>query len=173
VAGLGFSAVACAGGLVAARYTRVPAGALLGSMAVSGLLVVTDTSDGAQVPGLLQDLAFAVIGLQAGPRFTPERLRYARRLLPAVIAAIGLLVAVCGVLGAMVASLADVTMLDAYLATTPGGIYAVLATAVGSDADATFVLAVQTLRLLVMIVAAPPLVRLLARDRLAAPSDVR
>jgi uncharacterized membrane protein AbrB (regulator of aidB expression) len=70
----------------------------------------------------------------------------------------------------MVASLADVTMLDAYLATTPGGIYAVLATAVGSDADATFVLAVQTLRLLVMIVAARPLVRLLARDRLAAPS---
>jgi uncharacterized membrane protein AbrB (regulator of aidB expression) len=38
----------------------------------------------------------------------------------------------------------------------------VLATAVGSGADTTFVLAVQTLRMLVMIVAAPPLVRLLS-----------
>jgi uncharacterized membrane protein AbrB (regulator of aidB expression) len=57
---------------------------------------------------------------------------------------------------------ADLPFLDAYLATTPGGIYAVLATAVGSGADTAFVLAVQALRLLVMVIAAPPLVRLLA-----------
>jgi uncharacterized membrane protein AbrB (regulator of aidB expression) len=63
----------------------------------------------------------------------------------------------------VLASLDGVTLLDAYLATTPGGLYAVLATAPGSGADTTFVLAVQTLRMLLMIVVAPALVRALAR----------
>jgi membrane AbrB-like protein len=164
-AGVVFTTAACSAGLLTARYTRLPAGALLGSMLVGGVLTVSGAVDGAEVPGPVQDLAFAAIGLQAGLRFTPARLRYARNLMPAVLAAIGLLVALCAGLGALIAALADVTMLDAYLATTPGGIYAVLATAVGSNADATFVLAVQTLRLFVMIVTAPPLVRLLGGDR--------
>jgi uncharacterized membrane protein AbrB (regulator of aidB expression) len=55
------------------------------------------------------------------------------------------------------------TLLDAYLATTPGGLYAVLAAAFGSGADTTFVLAVQTLRVLVMVLLAPVVVRLLVR----------
>ncbi len=53
------------------------------------------------------------------------------------------------------------TLLDAYLATTPGGLYAVLAAAFGSGADTTFVLAVQTLRVLVMVLLAPAVVRVL------------
>ncbi len=56
-----------------------------------------------------------------------------------------------------------VSGLDAYLATTPGGLYAVLATATGSGADATFVLAVQVLRLFVMLLAAPLVARRLRR----------
>jgi uncharacterized membrane protein AbrB (regulator of aidB expression) len=51
--------------------------------------------------------------------------------------------------------------LDAYLATTPGGLYAVLATATSSGADATFVLAVQVLRVFVMLLIAPLLARIL------------
>lgn len=57
---------------------------------------------------------------------------------------------------------AGVSTLTAYLATTPGGLYAVLAVAVGSGADTTFVLAVQVLRLFVMLLAAPVLARRLA-----------
>jgi len=45
--------------------------------------------------------------------------------------------------------------LDAYLATTPGGLYAVLATAADSGADVTFVLAVQVIRLILMLFSAP------------------
>jgi membrane AbrB-like protein len=160
-AGVAFTAVACAAGLLAARYSRVPAGTLLGAMLVASALTVSGAAGGAQVPGLVQDLAFALIGLQAGLRFTPARLRHAGRLMPAVLAAVAMLVGSCAGLAVAVAALADVPFLDAYLATTPGGIYAVLATAVGSSADTTFVLALQTLRLLVMIIAAPPLVRLL------------
>ena len=52
---------------------------------------------------------------------------------------------------------------------TPGGLYAVLPLAFGSGADATFVLAVQGLRVLVMVLAAPAVVRLLLRTGGAQP----
>ena len=54
--------------------------------------------------------------------------------------------------------------LDGYLATTPGGLYAVLATATDSGADTTFVLAVQVLRLFVMLLSAPLVARVLRRS---------
>ena len=57
----------------------------------------------------------------------------------------------------------DVSLLDAYLATTPGGLYAVLAVAFGAGPNTTFILAVQGLRLLVMVLLAPLMVRRLAR----------
>ena len=61
--------------------------------------------------------------------------------------------------------LAHISLLDAYLATTPGGLYAVLAAAFGTGADTTFVIAVQTLRLFVMILLAPLVVRWVAAPR--------
>jgi uncharacterized protein len=82
-----------------------------------------------------------------------------------VLAAVVAMVALCAGLAVVLAAVADVRFADAYLATTPGGIYAVLATAVGSGADATFVTAVQVLRMLVMVLAAPPLVRVLSTRR--------
>jgi len=74
------------------------------------------------------------------------------------------LLAACFVLGWLLELTAGVTLLDGYLATTPGGLYAVLPIAYGSGADTTFVLAVQALRLLGMVLAAPALVRLLTRS---------
>ena len=47
------------------------------------------------------------------------------------------------------------TLLDAYLATTPGGLYAVLAVAFGAGADTTFIVAVQSLRVVAMVLLAP------------------
>jgi membrane AbrB-like protein len=161
-ADVAFTAAACAAGLLAARHLRIPAGALLLSLATSAALTLTGVAGGAEVPGLVEDVAFAAIGVQVGLRFTSAQLELARSILPAVLGATAAVVAACMGLGALLASFADVPLLDAYLATTPGGIPAVLATAVGSGADTTFVLAVQTLRLLLMVVAAPPLVRLLA-----------
>ena len=58
---------------------------------------------------------------------------------------------------------AGVSFRDAYLATTPGGLYAVLAVAVGAGANTTFILAVQVLRLLVAVLLAPLAVRRIAR----------
>jgi uncharacterized protein len=159
---LAYTAAACGAGLLVARRLRVPAAALLGPLAVGAALTAIEIPDGAGVPWLVQELAFAVIGVQVGLRFTPATVRRAGRLLPVVLAAVMAIVGLCAGLAAVLVALADVPFADAYLATTPGGIYAVLATAVGIGADTTFVTAVQALRMLIMVIAAPPLVRVLA-----------
>ncbi|MBA2349189.1 MAG: AbrB family transcriptional regulator [Solirubrobacterales bacterium] len=169
--GLVFTAICVVGGLALVPRVRVPAPTLLLPLGVAALLTVLDAPGVAPVPELLQQLAFGAIGLEVGLRFTPESLRQAGRLLlPALTLIAALLVASFG-LALVLAPLTGVSTLTAYLATTPGGLYAVLAVAVGSDADATFVLAVQVLRLLVMLLAAPLLARRLsARPERSPPT---
>jgi uncharacterized protein len=165
VDGLALVAGACAAGLLLARVARLPAGALLGPMIVSGVLGLTGAAHGVHVPELLRQLAFAGLGLQVGLRFTPDAVRRARDTLGWVLATIALMIAACAALGWVLSELTGVSMLDGYLATTPGGLYAVLATAVASGANAAFVLAVQSLRLVLMMLAAPALIRRLAVAR--------
>jgi membrane AbrB-like protein len=150
-----------AAGALAGPRVRMPAGALLAPLLLTAALVLGGGEF--TVPSLLREVAFALIGLQVGLRFTVETLRTARAILPAVLACIAGLVIACGGLAWVLHETARVPMLDAYLATTPGGLYAVLATAFGSGANTTFVLAVQGLRLLVMVLAAPLVVRWLVR----------
>lgn len=160
--GLGFLAVCVAVGLLLARHVPLPAPTLLLPLLVAATLTVTGAPGVAAVPELLQQLAFGVIGVEVGLRFTPESLRSAGRILLPALGLIAALLAGSFALALVLAPLAGVSVLSAYLATTPGGLYAVLAVAVGTGADTTFVLAVQVLRLLVMLLAAPALARRLA-----------
>ncbi|WP_448625714.1 AbrB family transcriptional regulator [Geodermatophilus sp. URMC 64] len=162
-AGLLFTVVCAGVGIVLGRLTRVPVGALLGPMLVAAVADLSGLSRGAVVPDLVANAAFLVIGLQVGVSFTRESLRTVGRALPLALAIIAGLIAACAGLGAVLAPAAGVGQLDAYLATTPGGLFAVLATASDSGADATFVLAVQVLRLYVMLLSAPLLARWLLR----------
>jgi uncharacterized membrane protein AbrB (regulator of aidB expression) len=73
------------------------------------------------------------------------------------------LLVACFGLGALLTPTAHVSLLDGYLATTPGGLYAVLPIAYGSGANTTFVLTVQGIRLFAMVLAAPAVVRWLLR----------
>lgn len=150
-------------GLVLGRLARIPVAALLGPMLVAAGIELTGLAPEIEVPALLQSAAFLVIGLQVGISFTRESLRTIGRALPLALAVIaGLIVASAG-LGAALAAATGASALDGYLATTPGGLYAVLATATDSGADATFVLAVQVLRLFVMLLSAPLVARWLRR----------
>src|SRR4051812_10736077 len=158
-AGLLFTVVCAGVGAVLGQVSRIPVGALLGPMLLAAVLDLTGLSHGAQVPGGVENAAFLVIGLQVGVTFTRESLRTVGRALPLALAIIAGLVLGCAGLGALLSSAAGVGELDAYLATTPGGLYAALATATDSGADATFVLAVQVLRLFVMLLSAPLLAR--------------
>jgi uncharacterized protein len=151
-------AVAIAGTVIAAR-ARVPAPTMLGPMILAGALTLSGATDAIAVPPLLREGAFAVIGLQVGLGFTIHTVRQVGRLLvPVLVTVLGLLVA-CSGLAVALAAATPVTLLDAYLATTPGGLYAVLAVAVGAGANTTFIVAVQGLRVLVMVLVAPVVVR--------------
>jgi membrane AbrB-like protein len=113
------------------------------------------------VPVPLQWLAYAVIGVQVGLRFTRESLTSIARMLPVVLLIIVGMVAATALMGALLAWLTPVDGLTAYLATTPGGLFAVLATAADSGSDVTYVMAVQLLRLLVILAFTPLLARYL------------
>jgi membrane AbrB-like protein len=156
--------VATIGALIGFR-TRLPAGVMLGPLLLAAVLSMLDLSESFSVPPLLRETAFALIGLQVGLRFERDTLRRIAGLALPMVAAVVSLVAACFGLAWVLTLWTGVPLLDAYLATTPGGLYAVLAIAFGSGADTTFVLAVQVLRLLVMIVLAPAVVRLLIRPR--------
>jgi membrane AbrB-like protein len=160
-AGLLFTVACGVVGYLLARLAHVPVGALLGPMVVAAVVVVSGLAGGAQAPQFLQNAAFLVIGLQVGVSFTRESLRTVGRALPMALAVIVALILGCAGLGAVLSAATGAGELDAYLATTPGGLYAVLATATSSGADATFVLAVQVLRLFVMLLSAPLLAKFL------------
>ncbi len=153
-------ALAPLGALLAGRL-RVPAASLMGPMIASGVVTLALPGGTFAVPALLREAAFIAIGLQVGLRFTVATVQQVGRLVvPVLLALLGLLVACFGLAVALAAT-TSVSLLDAYLATTPGGLYAVLAVAVGADANTTFIVAVQGLRLLVMVLLAPAAVRLL------------
>ena len=155
--------VSVAGGLLLARWIDVPAGSLLLPLTVAVLISLTGVTGTLAVPQALQGVGYALIGLQVGLRFTRASLRAVAGLLPLAVGAILGLIAVSAVLGALLARATGRSALDGYLATTPGGLYAVLATAVGSGSDVTFILTVQLVRLFVMLFSAPLLARWLRR----------
>ena len=158
--------VVCAGlGLVAGRLVRLPAPAVLGPMLVAGAATLGGVVEGAGVPAPLEAAAFLVIGLQVGLSFTRQSLRTIGRALPLALAIIAGLILACAGLGAVLAGATGASALDAYLATTPGGMVSVLAIASDSGADSTFVLVVQVLRLFVMVLSAPLIARWLRRGR--------
>jgi membrane AbrB-like protein len=157
---VGTVAIAAVGALLGPRL-RLPAAAFLGPTLLASTLTLSGALPDLAVPPLLRETAFAAIGLYIGLRFERETLRRIRRLLPAVLVSIVVLIAGCFALAWLLSETAGVSLLDAYLATTPGGLYAVLPLAFGSGADAGFVLAVQGLRVLVMVLAAPAVVKVL------------
>ena len=161
--GLLFTVGCSVTGLVVGRLVRLPVAALLGPLVVAAVVDLTGLGRGAEVPGLVESAAFLVIGLQVGVSFTRESLRTIGRALPLALGVIvGLILASAG-LGALLSAATGASALDGYLATTPGGLYAVLATASDIGADVTFVLSVQVLRLFVMLLSAPLVARWLRR----------
>jgi membrane AbrB-like protein len=155
VAGWALTLVVAPVGVAAGRRLNVPS--LIGPMVIAGALTLAGV--GFAVPPVLREVSFALIGLMVGLRFTVATLRQVGRLVvPVLLSLVALLVACFG-LAVVLELTTSVSLRDAYFATTPGGLYAVLAIAVGAGADTTFILAVQALRVFVMILLAPLAVR--------------
>lgn len=160
---LGFTVVAAAAGVLVGRFLRVPAGAVLCALVVAAALSASGILGTVRVPAALENLGYALIGVQVGLRFTRESLRGIAKMLPVVVALIVLLIVASAGMGVLLSEVTGVDRLTAYLATTPGGLFAVLAIAASSGADATYVLAVQVIRIFAMLLAAPLLARVLRR----------
>jgi membrane AbrB-like protein len=146
-----------------ARLLRVPAWALLGPMLLlsalhaGGWLAI-------DLPRWLLAAAYALLGWHIGLGFRRDFLRHAGRALPVVVGAALCLMGLCGFLGWCLTHVAHIDALTAYLATSPGGIDSVAIIAASTPrVDLQFVLALQSVRLLLVISLAPLVTRLVVR----------
>jgi uncharacterized protein len=150
-------------GATVGRLVRLPGAGLLGPLALTVVLQISGLSFGLSVPALLVQAGYMLIGWQAGVVFTRESLRAVGRMLPAAIGLIVVLGVATAGLGVLLADIAGKTPLEAYLATSPGGVYAVLALGVETGSGVTFIVASQVLRVLLMLFTAPLLARVVIR----------
>jgi uncharacterized protein len=158
-----FVGVAVGAGMLASRFVSAPAMVLLGAMAVAVLVSASGVLGTVTVPAPVANVGYALVGIRVGLRFTRQSLRSIARLLPVTVLLIVLVVLACAGMGAALAAITGVDQLTAYLATTPGGLFAVLAIAADSGADVTYVLAVQVIRLFVVLMVTPLIGRALRR----------
>lgn len=156
-------AVIVLAGAALGRYVRLPGSGLIGPMAITIVLEFAGLAKGLSVPMLLVEAGIMLIVWQTLIAFDRESLRAIRRILPGAFALIMVLNVAAAGLGVVLSHVAGLSMLDGYLATSPGGIYAVLGTAAGSGSNVTFVMASQVIRVVLMLLAAPFVARLFIR----------
>lgn len=158
---LGTILVAIAGGLIAVRF-RIPAGAMMMPMLIGGALEIAGVVKIILPPWLLA-LTYAFLGWSVGLGFTREILRTVRRALPQMVASILAIIGIAAALAVTLVYAAGIDPLTAYLATSPGGMDTIAIIAASSNVDLSFVMALQTARMLVVLIMGPPLARLISQ----------
>ncbi|GAB3667306.1 AbrB family transcriptional regulator [Nocardioides korecus] len=153
VIGMFFLVLAAPAGYLLGKLLRMPAPALLGPVLLAAIATVAGL--GVYPPEIFREVAFNIIGLEVGLRLNRAALRAMGRMLPKVLLFVVAITGVCALLGYLVTLVTNISPANAYLATTPGGINAVLAIASTVHADVALVFTVQTLRLFAMVLLAP------------------
>ena len=151
-------ALAC---LILARRIRSPIAYIMLPLLIGALLKNTGLI-AISLPSWLMLVAYTLIGWNIGLRFTKPSFLYAMHVLPQIFASILLLIAMSAGIGVLLHIGANIDPLTAYLATSPGGVDSIAIIAVASGADMGFVMAIQTARLILVILLEPPLARLAA-----------
>lgn len=149
-------------GTAIGRLSRLPAGMLFAPMFLAaglhaaGLLKI-------ELPPWLLAAAYLLLGWRIGLTFTRRILRHAMHALPQIMASIVILIVFCGGLALLLIEGAGIDPLTAYLATSPGGIDSVAIIAASTPVDVSFVMALQAMRLILVLLLGPPISRLVAR----------
>jgi uncharacterized protein len=138
--------------------TGIPAGVLLGPLALGAVLNVLGWVR-IELPPIILAASYALIGWNTGLRFTRDMLAAAARALPQSAGATILLMAFCGLLAWLLVEFLQVDPLTAYLATSPGGLDAAAIIAASTKVDMPFVMALQTVRLIALMVIGPTVAR--------------
>ena len=121
-----------------------------------GLVTIT-------LPPWLLAVSYAFLGWSVGLGFTREILIHASRALPQILLAIFAIIGICGVFAFVLVQAAGIDPMTAYLATCPGGVDSIAIIGASSNADLSFVMTMQTLRLLIVLLAGPSIARLIAQ----------
>lgn len=145
-----------------ARLSRIPSASFLLPMFVGAVLHNTGMLN-IELPGWLLIIAFTIIGWSIGFRFNRAVFAYALRAMPKILGAIFFIIGCAGILAIILTVYFDIDPLTAYLATSPGGVDAVAIIATSSGGDMAFIMATQTLRLILVLLAGPYLAKGVAR----------
>lgn len=149
-------------GAAAGWLLRLPSPYFLGALIV-GTIAHAFLGFEFHLPHWLTMLCFAAIGWTIGLQFRLETLRHALRALPQIVLSILALMAFCGGIAFFLAYEMGIDPLTAYLATSPGGMDTVAIIAAASQTvDISFIMTMQALRFLFVLIAGPPLARLIA-----------
>jgi membrane AbrB-like protein len=154
-------ALAGIGGAVG-HLLRIPAGALLVPMLAGAVLEALGWLVVVLPPWLLA-ISYAFLGWSVGLGFTRDILLHASRALPQILLAIFAMIGVGGLLAIVLVYAAGIDPLTAYLATSPGGMDSVAIIAASSQADMSFVMALQTVRIVVVLFTGPALARFISQ----------
>jgi uncharacterized protein len=149
-------------GGVLGNKLRIPAGGLLVPMIVGAVLEGTGLVR-ITLPQWLLAISYAFLGWSIGLGFTREILGHVSRALPVVLLSIFVMIGVCGGLAFVLVHAAGIDPLTAYLATSPGGLDSVAIIGASSKVDLSFVMALQTVRLVVVLITGPPLARFISQ----------
>ena len=144
------------------RLLKLSGGALLVPM----MLAIAVQSSGVLAITLLSALlgvTYMALGWYVGLGFTRQAFVHAFRALPQLIFSMLLLIVLCGFSAWLLTALVHTDPLTAYLATSPGGLDSVVIIAIGSHANVSLVMAIQTLRLFAVIVTGPQIAKLVCR----------
>jgi uncharacterized protein len=154
-------------GPVIARWLRIPAGAFLVPL-VLGIVLTHFGLIRIELPTWLLAASYAFVGWNVGLRFTRPLLIHALKMLPIIFGATLILIALCGGVAVIMVWGAGVDPLTAYLATSPGGSDSIAIIAASTNVDVSFVMAMQTVRMIAVLFLAPVLTKFIA-ERLRYP----
>ncbi len=151
-----------AGGALAGRVLHISSGPMLLCLVTGAILHVSGTLQ-IELPPWLLTATYALLGWSVGLHFTPAILMHALRAFPKVLLNVALLIAFSAGVAYVLTRTLGIDALTAYLATSPGGMDSVAIIAASSKVDLPFVMALQTIRFVIIVTAGPPAARFLAR----------
>lgn len=155
---LSIAFVACGVG----AWLKIPAGTMLLPMIALTVLHGFDLVD-IELPTWLLAFGYGLLGWKIGLGFTRRILRHALHALPQIAVSIVLLIGFCGGLAVILWKGLGIDPLTAYLATSPGGLDSIAIIAASTPVDISFVMALQTVRFLLVLLLGGPISKFVAR----------
>ena len=145
------------------KLLRLPSPYFLGAIFL-GMALHLGAGLPLQTPEWLRAASYALVGWAIGLNFTRLVVMNALRVLPQVVFSILLLMGFCGGIAWLLSHELGIDPLTAYLATSPGGMDSVaIIAAASSNVDLSLIMALQSARLLMVLIFGPALVRFMAR----------